>query len=227
VKDRAMTMAYFDCFAGAGGDMIVGALLDAGADFEALRSHLLKLPVDEVQLSREKVRRGGISGTQFHVETHDHHHHRGLREILALIEGAGLPGRVVNRARSIFQRLGQAEAKVHGVDVQEVHFHEVGAVDSIMDIVGACVAMELLGIDRIACSPVPMGSGMVRCEHGVMPVPAPATAELWRGLPVREVAIKGEATTPTAAAIFATLAESFGPLPAMDVRAIGYGAGTR
>ena len=144
-----------------------------------------------------------------------------------MIDAAGLPDRVADRAKRIFERLGAAEAKVHRVDVQQVHFHEVGAVDSIVDIVGACCAIELLGIDRVLCSPIPLGSGMVRCEHGMMPVPAPATAELMRGVPVREVQIKGEATTPTAAAIFTTLSEGFGPMPAMSVQAIGYGAGTR
>ncbi len=222
-----MTMAYFDCFAGAGGDMIVGALLDAGADFESLRSHLLKLPVGEVRLSHEKVRRGGIAGTQFHVETHDHHHHRGLKEILGLIEGAGLPGRVVNRARRIFQRLGQAEAKVHGIDVQEVHFHEVGAVDSILDIVGACVAMELLGVEEVRSSELPTGSGFVRTAHGVLPVPAPATAELLAGARIARTEIAGEALTPTAAAILTTLSPTFGPPPGMELSAVGYGAGTR
>jgi hypothetical protein len=237
-----MKLAYFDCFAGAGGDMIVASLLDAGCDFEALRAMLARLGLEGYDLSVEQVRRGGLAGTRFNVRPQpphgdgaaghhvrdDHEHpHRRLADILEMIDRAGLPTRAADRARRVFERLAAAEAKVHRISTEEVHFHEVGAVDSIIDIVGAAVALELLGIDRVLCSPIPLGSGTVACEHGLMPVPAPATAELMRGLPVRDVRIEGEATTPTAAAFFAALSEGFGPLPPMDVRAIGYGAGTR
>ncbi len=241
-----MNVAYFDCFAGAGGDMIVAALLDAGADEDACRAELAKLGLDECAVRTERVRRAGLGGLQFHVDVseggvspdhehpHEHEHHdhahaprRRLADILDLIDRAGLVPRAAERARRVFTRLGRAEAKVHRIDIQEVHFHEVGAVDSIVDIVGACIALELLGIDRVICSGVPVGSGMVRCEHGLLPVPAPAVAELLVGVPLRAVEIEGEALTPTAAAIFTELAESFGPAPEMTVASVGYGAGSR
>ena len=252
-----MNVAYFDCFAGAGGDMIVAALLDAGADEDACRAELAKLGLGECVVWTEKVRRAGLGGLQFHVDAsegsfpddachlgehdhdrdhehpHDHDHgdarppRRRLADILALIDRAGLSPRAAERAKRIFTRLGQAEAKVHRIDVQEVHFHEVGAVDSIVDIVAACIALELLDIGRVVCSPIPVGSGMVRCDHGLLPVPAPAVAELLVGVPLRAVDVPGEATTPTAAAIFTELAESFGPAPEMTVHSVGYGAGSR
>jgi uncharacterized protein (TIGR00299 family) protein len=220
-------MAYFDCFAGAGGDMIVGALLDAGCGLDALQTHLSRLPVGPCRLSRERVIRGGIAGTKFNVEAPPEQPHRHLASILSMIDAAALPARAADRARRIFQRLGEAEAKVHHVDVQEVHFHEVGAVDSIMDIVGACVAMELLGIESLSCSALPTGSGTVRTAHGVLPVPAPATAELLVGAKIAATEIEGEALTPTAAAILTTLTTAYGPPPAMAIAALGYGAGTR
>jgi uncharacterized protein (TIGR00299 family) protein len=234
-------IVYFDCFAGAAGDMIVGALLDAGADFAALKAALAGVTASGYDLRAEKVNRGGLVGSKFHVDLHTddhdhkhdhhddhgHHHHRGLTEILAMIDAAGLPPRAAARAADIFRRLGAAEAKVHGVPVEQVHFHEVGAIDSIMDIVGACVAMELLNIDRLLCSPIPTGSGTVQTAHGLLPVPAPATAELLVGCVTTAGGPTGECTTPTAAAILSTLAEGYGPLPAMRVAKVGYGAGSR
>ena len=247
-----MTIAYFDCFAGAGGDMIVAALLDAGADLDVLRQHVGRLGIDGLELAVETVHRKAMRGLHFTVRQHGkpaednqageadgelregrghhhhhEHHHRGLSDILAMIDAAALPGRAAERAKAVFHRLADAEAKVHGIDVEEVHFHEVGAVDSIVDVVAACVAMELLGIDRVLCSPIPTGSGTVKCAHGELPVPAPATAELLVGSPTTPGPNAGEATTPTAAALLTTLAESFGPLPAMKTSAVGWGAGTR
>ncbi|MFA6135121.1 MAG: nickel pincer cofactor biosynthesis protein LarC [Phycisphaerae bacterium] len=223
-----MPVAYFDCFAGAAGDMIVGSLLDAGADFEALKAHLSRLQVPGYSLSVETVRRAGLAGTKFNVELHAHDHgHRHLADILAIIDSAKLPARAAERAAKVFTRLAEAEAKVHGTGVEQVHFHEVGAVDSIVDIVGACLALELLDIDTVRCSAIPTGRGVIKCDHGVMPIPAPAVARLLVGVPIAEADIDGEATTPTAAAVLTTLAESFGPLPAMDVLAVGCGAGTR
>lgn len=221
-------LAYFDCFAGAAGDMIVGALLDAGADFEALQAHLAGLGVEGMTLRREKVNRGGLCGTKFHVDiAGEDHHHRHLSDILAILGAAKLPARAAERARLTFERLAQAEAKVHQVPVEEVHFHEVGAVDSIADIVGACVAMELLDIGEVRCSAIPTGSGMIACEHGDLPVPPPATAELLIGVQTVPGPMEGELTTPTAAALLTALSRSFGPIPAMQVDAVGYGAGTR
>jgi hypothetical protein len=222
-----MRTAYFDCFAGAGGDMIVGALLDAGADLEAVRTQLSRLPVEGVRLSCEKVRRGSIGGVKFQVEAPPEQPHRHLSQILAMIDAAGLPPRAAGRAKRIFQRLGEAEANVHRIDIEKVHFHEVGAVDSIMDIVGACAALEVLDVEEVLCSALPTGSGTVRTAHGVLPVPAPATAELLKGAAIAAVELAGEALTPTAAAVLTTLARAYGPPPAMAVSAVGYGAGSR
>jgi hypothetical protein len=223
-----MTIAYFDCFAGAAGDMIVGALLDAGADFAALQAELAKLGLPGYRLQAAAVQRGGMGGTHFQVEPAEHdHHHRHLAEILEMIGRAGLSARVAANAKAVFRRLGEAEAKVHRVSVQDVHFHEVGAVDSIVDIVGACVAFELLGVEEVFCSPIPCGSGTVECAHGRLPVPAPAVAALLVGAKLAGDPLTGEVTTPTGAAILTTLAKSYGPMPAMDIQAVGYGAGSR
>ncbi|MGA2265100.1 MAG: nickel pincer cofactor biosynthesis protein LarC [Phycisphaerae bacterium] len=222
-----MKLAYFDCFAGAGGDMIVAALLDAGADLDALKAHLARLEVGLCDLRVERVHRGGLAGLRFCVDAPAKQPQRNLPDILACIDRADLPRRAADRAKAVFTRLAEAEAKAHRVEVAQVHFHEVGAVDSIMDIVGAAVAMELLGVDAVQCSAIPAGSGTITCSHGVMPVPAPATAELLRGVPLGSAQIAGEATTPTAAAVLTTLAESYGPLPPMQIVAVGCGAGTR
>ena len=226
-----MTLAYFDCFSGASGDMIVAALLDAGLDFEALKAELGKLDLAGYTLSVEKVRRGGLAGTRFAVATErSGQPHRRLADILAIIDAAALPERSTEMAKAIFTRLGQAEARVHGVDLQQVHFHEVGAVDSIVDVVAAAAGIELLGIERVVCSPIPVGSGAVATAHGLLPVPAPATAELLRGAATAGVAGDvgaGELPTPTGAAVLTTLAEGFGPVPAMELRSVGYGAGSR
>jgi len=225
-----MAIAHFDCFAGAGGDMIVAALLDAGCDLDALKSGLKNLDIGGYTLSAETVNRGGISGTKFNVQLSpdgDKHPHRGLKDCLDLIEHADLPARASERASEIFTRLARAEAHVHGCGIDEVHFHEVGAVDSIIDIVGACLAMEQLEIEQVFCSVIPVGSGTITCQHGTIPVPSPATAELLRGFETRQGPISGEMTTPTAAAVLTTLAGRFGEMPAMELGASGYGAGTR
>jgi pyridinium-3,5-bisthiocarboxylic acid mononucleotide nickel chelatase len=226
----SMSIAYFDCFAGSGGDMIVAALLDAGCDFDALKAGLKNLDIGGYTLTSETATRGGISGTKFNVEIPPEAGkppHRGLKDCLDLIERADLPGRTAQRASDIFSRLAQAEAQVHGCTIDKVHFHEVGAVDSIIDIVGACLALELLNIEQVFCSVVPVGSGTVTCQHGTIPVPSPATAELLRGFKTRQGPITTEMTTPTAAAVLTTLAAQFGDLPAMDVASVGYGAGSR
>jgi len=208
--------------------MIVGSLLDAGCDFAALQAELAKLALPSCSLRTEKVHRAGLAGTRFIVGFDPAGQpRRHLSDILCLIERAGLSARSSEMAKRIFTRLASAEAKVHRIGVEEVHFHEVGAVDSILDIVAACVAIVLLGIETVQCSPIPLGSGMVKCDHGMMPVPAPATAELLSGVPIAATDIQGEATTPTAAAILTTLSESFGAIPAMLIGAVGYGAGSR
>jgi hypothetical protein len=224
----AMKVAYFDCFAGAGGDMIVGALIDAGCDFAALKAELAKLGIPGCSLWTEKVNRAGLAGVKFNIKFDQAHQpRRHLSDIVSLIDRANLSARAADLARSAFTRLGRAEAKAHRIDVEEVHFHEVGAMDSILDIVGACVATDLLGIEAVECSPIPVGSGMIKSDHGAMPVPAPATAELLAGVPIAAADVQGEATTPTAAAVLTTLAQSYGPLPPMLINAVGYGAGSR
>ncbi|HEY3413688.1 MAG TPA: nickel pincer cofactor biosynthesis protein LarC [Armatimonadota bacterium] len=223
-------VAYFDCFSGIAGDMTVAALLDAGLDWDALRAALAQLPLDGYELRRSTVSRSAISATHFDVvidaET-AHQHGRHLADIEAMIVASGLPQPVQDHAKAIFRRLGDAEAHVHGAPIETIHFHEVGAVDSIIDIVGTCVGLHLLGITRILASPLPVGHGMVRTAHGLMPIPAPATAELCKGIPTYPVDVEGELVTPTGAAILATLADGFGPPPPLAATAVGYGAGTK
>ena len=235
-------IAYFDCFSGISGDMVLGALVDAGADLAALERELRKLNLPGWSITAEKVRRKSIVATQVRVHTsadggksatkhsHQHdahaHHHRGLSEIVKMIDAAGLAPRATDRAKKIFHRLGEAEAKVHGVAVEKVHFHEVGAVDSIVDIVGAAIGFDLLGIDEFSCSSMDVGGGQVNTEHGVLPVPAPATVELLRGAPTHSSGIQRELVTPTGAAIATTLSAHFGAIPAMRLRIVGYGAGS-
>lgn len=221
-----MRLAYFDCFSGISGDMVLGALVDAGVRLEDLEEGLRRLPLGGWKISAEKVKRKALAATWVRVENGEHHHHRSLSTILELIETAGLPGQVANRAKQIFQRLGEAEARVHGAPVEKVHFHEVGAVDSIVDIVGACIGFELLGLEEFACSALNVGGGGVQTAHGLLPVPAPATADLLRGAPAYSTGIQKELVTPTGAAIVSTLAARFGPMPAIRATAVGYGAGT-
>jgi uncharacterized protein (TIGR00299 family) protein len=220
-----MKTAYFDCFSGISGDMVLGALVDAGCNLAQIEAELRRLPISGWKISAEKVRRGGLAATRVLVETSEHHHHRSLSTILNLIQQAGLPPRVVERASNIFTRLGEAEARMHGVPIEKVHFHEVGAVDAIVDIVGASIGFELLGIEECVCSRLNVGGGVVKAQHGNLPVPAPATAELLRGAPTYSNGILHELVTPTGAAIVSTLASGFGTQPAMSVDAIGYGAG--
>ena len=218
--------AYFDCFSGISGDMVLGALVDAGADLRAIESELRKLGLEGWTISAEKVKRGQIFATHVNVATTEGHHHRGLSVILDRIEKAQLAPRAAERARKIFTRLAESEAKVHHLPVEQVHFHEVGAVDSIVDIVGACIGFELLGIDEFACSPLDVGAGQVMTAHGLLPVPAPATADLLRGAPIYTSGIQKELVTPTGAAIATTLSISYSKIPEMTMRAIGYGAGS-
>lgn len=223
-----MNVGYFDCFSGAGGDMIVASLIDAGADADALREGLSSLGVGGYSLSIEKVSKQGFAATRFHVELDkEPQPHRRLKDIKQIIDASALPVTVKQRSVRVFGRLAEAEAAVHGTTVDEVHFHEVGAVDAIVDVVGAVLALDLLGVEQVTCSPIPVGSGTVTCAHGTMPVPAPATAELLKGVPIAACDEVGELTTPTAAAVITTLASTFGPLPGMRITAVGYGAGSR
>jgi len=224
-----MTTAYFDCFNGAAGDMILASLIHAGADADALRRQLAALPIGGYTLAVETINKQGFAATRFRIDQDETaaQPHRHLKDIVDILDGADLPGPVIDKAKQIFTRLAEAEAKVHGTTIDAVHFHEVGAIDAILDITGTVIALDQLGVDRVVVSPIPVGSGTVRCDHGVMPVPAPATAELLRGVPIAETEETGELTTPTGAAVLTTLADAFGPVPDMRIDAIGYGAGTR
>ena len=206
--------------------MTLGALLDAGCNLAEMEIHLHRLPVPGWKISSEKVVRRGFRATQVKVESSDPQRHRSLSEILQLIERAGLPLPIAERASRIFRRLGEAEALVHGSPIEKVHFHEVGAVDAIVDIVGAAAGFEQLGVEEFFCSALNVGGGRVDTQHGKLPVPAPATAELLRGAPTYSNGIQRELVTPTGAAIVATLASRFGPQPEMTVAAIGLGAGS-
>ncbi len=247
-----MRIAYLDCFSGISGDMFLGALVDAGVPAEVLRQTVAELKVG-ARLEVSRVDRAGISATKVDVlvrgkkdrprESHDHSHdhghhhpapsktaaahgHRGLKEIRLVIGAAGLPAGVKTTALSMFEALGAAEAKVHNTSIEKIHFHEVGAADAIVDIVGAAVGAEVLGVDEWVASPLNLGSGTVVCDHGRFPVPAPATVELLRGAPVNSSGIEAELVTPTGAAIVRTLASRFSSFPAMKLAATGYGAGT-
>ncbi|GAA0309745.1 hypothetical protein GGQ92_001299 [Gracilibacillus halotolerans] len=247
---------YLDCFSGISGDMTVGALLDAGGDFNKLKSELLKLGIEEeYELAIEKVNKNGITSSKFtvklneeegnhhhddhhhHDDSHDHHHHdhshhhhhdhRTYKHIKQMIQTSELNLNVKEMALSMFHIIAAAEAKIHGTDIEHVHFHEVGAVDSIIDIVGAAILIDALEIDEIISSPVPVGSGHVHIDHGIYPVPAPATLEILKDVPIQHTSVKGELTTPTGAAIVKALVNQFGTMPSMEVKSIGYGAGTK
>ena len=221
-----MKICYLDAFSGISGDMTVGALVDAGADWSALEDALksLNLPAS---FRVEKTKRHGMAASKFHVDAADDKKHRHLPHIEKIIAAGSLSERSKKNALSVFQNLGEAEARSHAVPIEKVHFHEVGAVDSICDIVGACVALDLLGVEEVYCSQVNVGSGTVNTEHGVLPVPAPATAELLKGRPVYSAGPEAELTTPTGAALATTLAKEFGSLPAVRLIAQGFGAGDK
>jgi hypothetical protein len=223
-----MRTAYFDCFSGISGDMSIGALIDAGLSFEVLRAQLAMLNVPGYELAIEKVKKHGITGTKFHVHVQSPGlHHRRLRDIAAILQASDLDSHLQERALAVFTRLAEAEATIHHTTPDEIHFHEVGAIDSIVDITGTIIGLHELGVQRVLASTVNVGAGFVQAAHGVLPVPAPATAELLKGVPTYARGQDGELTTPTGAALLATLATGFGSLPAMCVEQIGYGAGTK
>ena len=224
-----MNVLYFDCQAGISGDMTVGALLDLGVPLAHLRAELSKLllPAGSYELSLAQVERQQVKARKFGVTVHDHHTHRHYAGIDDMIAESGLSETVKETARRIFRVLAEAEAKVHGVPVDEVHFHEVGAVDSIVDIVATAICLEYLGVERIYVSALPLGSGYVETAHGKLPVPAPATAELLKGMRVHSQCGPGERVTPTGAAIVAALAERGGDCPPMTCVAVGCGAGSK
>ncbi len=226
-----MKIAYFDCFSGVSGDMALGALLACGADEAAFRQALAGLSVPGYDLKIERVTRGGLAATDVDVALveHEQRHGRHLSDIAALLEHSTLSNAVRQKALAVFGRLADAEAKIHGMSREEVHFHEVGAVDAIVDIVGVCLLLEMLGVERVVLSALPCGHGTITCDHGILPVPAPATLELLAGFPVYPVDIRGELVTPTGAALLTTLAGpvAAGPMPAMRVLTSGFGAGKK
>ncbi|MEA3573344.1 nickel pincer cofactor biosynthesis protein LarC [Peribacillus frigoritolerans] len=275
-----MRTLYFDCFSGISGDMVIGALIDAGADPVQMEEELKKLNIDEeYNLSWGKVVKNGITSTKFHViltskseqtpehshshaqehshghshehehshghshshehehshghehnhshVPHSHHSSRTYKQIVEAINEANFNESVANMSLAIFKKIGEAEGHIHGLPLDKVHFHEVGAVDSIIDIIGAAILIDQLGIESVQSSAIPTGSGHVHIDHGIYPVPAPATLEILKGVPIASNDIRSELATPTGAAIAAVLAETFGSLPAMTVESIGYGAGTK
>ena len=223
-----MTNAYFDCFSGISGDMTLGALVDAGLPIDVLRQELAKLDLPGYTLSSEQVRRSGLAATKVHVVLDEKEQPaRRLADIQRIINSSSLSPVVKQKSLSIFQRLAEVEAKVHGTTPDKVHFHEVGAVDALVDIVGSIIGLEHLGVTEIIGSPVNVGAGTVHTAHGKLPVPAPATAGLLIGIPLYSSSITFELTTPTGAAIISTLASSFGPLPRMKIDRIAYGAGNK
>ncbi|MBI2160676.1 MAG: nickel pincer cofactor biosynthesis protein LarC [Candidatus Rokubacteria bacterium] len=223
-----MKIAYFDCPSGAAGDMIMAALVDAGAPLDALRAELRKLPLRGWELTARGVRKGAFRATKVdvHIDRQAHPEHRSLDAILAILEESSLAAPVKDKAARIFTRLADAEARAHGSTREAVRFHDVGAVDAIVDVTGGVVALGLLGVEAVHVSALPVGGGFVEGPHGKIPVPGPGTAELLRGFPVADPGVRAELVTPTGAAILTTLAASAGRMPAMTVSAVGYGAGT-
>jgi uncharacterized protein (TIGR00299 family) protein len=221
-----MRIAYFDCFSGASGDMILGSLIDAGLNPRRLRDELKKLRIPSIHLKAKKVLKAGVSGTQVIVEgRNEKRSHRNVKEILRIIERSRVEAEVKEKSKEIFNRIALVEAKIHQTPIEEVHFHELGGLDSIVDIVGAVWGIRELGIEKIYVSKVNVGGGFVKCEHGILPVPAPATLSLMEGKPIYSSGVERELLTPTGAAILTTLGSEFGPIPPMKVERIGCGAG--
>ncbi len=222
-----MKTAYFDCIGGASGDMLLGALIDAGLPVAALEGELAKLHLEDFHLHVAKVSKNAFAATKVDVHVHDHAPERHLREIREIVEKSDVSSGVKERAMRVFTRICEVEAGIHGMSVDDVHLHEVGGVDAIVDVVGVLAAVELLEIKRVVVSPLPMGRGFIHGAHGQIPLPAPATLGLLKGVPLCGSPLDVEFVTPTGAALLVELADAWGPLPAMTLREIGYGAGTR
>ncbi|MBI2657396.1 nickel pincer cofactor biosynthesis protein LarC [Candidatus Woesearchaeota archaeon] len=224
-----MKTAYFDCFSGISGDMIIGALIDLGLDVKFLKKGLEKLNLKGYKIETKKIVKNGITSTKFDViEANKHHHEeRSLREINKIIDNSMLDNETKVTIKKIFQKIGAAEARIHNKSIDKIHFHEIGAIDTLIDVAGAVIGFKKLGIEKIYCSKLNTGTGFVTFSHGKWPVPAPATAELLKNVPVYHNNIEAELVTPTGAAIITTIADKFGEMPAMEVEKIGYGAGTK
>nr|WP_205665639.1 nickel pincer cofactor biosynthesis protein LarC [Anoxybacter fermentans] len=221
-----MRIAHFDCFAGIAGDMILGALVDLGIDLEFLKAELKKLNIDDFDFKAERVVKKGVSGTKVHIVYEEGHVHRHLKDIYKILDESDLKSEIVEKAKEVFRKIAEAEAKVHNTTPEKIHFHEVGAMDAIIDVVGTLIGIDQLGVERITASPLHIGTGFVKCAHGMMPVPAPATLEILKGVPTYCWGIKKELVTPTGAALITTLANEFTNLKEMTVETIGYGAGS-
>lgn len=221
-----MRAVHFDCFSGISGDMTLAALIDAGVDVEAIRHGIASLGLP-ITLEVEKVRKGGFAATAVRVEAPDEHRHRGLPEVEEILERGDFTPPQRKLALRIFRRLADAEAAVHGLPLEKIHFHEVGALDSIADIAGVAIGLDLLVVSRFTSRSVPTGSGLVKCAHGLMPIPAPGTAQLLKGVPLARSEIKAELTTPTGAAILTTVVQEWIEQPVMTIEQVGHGAGRR
>ncbi len=223
-----MRIAYFDCFSGISGDMCLGALISAGVDFDLLKEELARLPVKGYNLHWKRETRNGIGCANVFVDLIETGQpERRLADIIKIIARSGLPLEVKEKSQAVFNRLAEAEAAIHATSPDQVHFHEVGAVDAIVDVVGTVLGLRLLGVDQVYASPLPMGKGFIKCRHGVIPSPAPATLEILRQAPVYGAGIIGELVTPTGAALISVLADNFIDLPALTVEKVGYGAGKK
>lgn len=222
-----MKTLYFDCFAGASGDMILGALFALGVDERELLAGIKLLSFDNYEITFETVDRSGLSATKANVKVPHEHAHRHLSQIVEIINKSKLSKSIKTRAVEIFTNLGKAESKMHNIALEKVHFHEVGAMDAVIDIVGACIGFEMLGVERFVCSKLHVGSGMVKMAHGNFPVPPPAVAELLKNIPIYSTEVVGELVTPTGAAIISTVCKEFGAIPEMTIERVGYGAGGR
>lgn len=220
-----MEIAYFDCFSGISGDMILGSLIDLGLDIEYLKKEFKKINISGYEINAEKIKKRDISCIKVNITVKDKQKYRSLKEINALIDKSELNPEVKKKSKGIFLKLAKAESKVHNIDIDKIHFHEIGAIDSILDIIGAVIGLDNLNIKKIYSSTIPVGRGFVKTAHGKLPIPAPATSELLKGIPIYSANIKGELITPTGAAIITSLTNNFGEMPLMQIEKIGYGAG--
>ena len=222
-----MKIAYFDCFSGVSGDMILGALIDAGLNLQELESELGKLKISGYKIKAQKAVRKGISGIKFSIDIIEQNMERRLKDIVEIIDQSDLSDNIKDLSKKIFKELATVEAKIHNKNIEEIHFHEVGGLDSIIDVIGSLIGIKKLGIEAIYSSKIHVGTGFVECQHGVIPIPAPATLELLKEISIYSKGIEAELTTPTGAAILKTLSRSFGVMQEMKVKKIGYGAGSR
>jgi len=222
-----MKILYFDCFSGISGDMILGALIDLGVSPDVWLEHLRKIPIEGYEVKITKKRKGFLYGTDVDIITRESQPHRHLHHILEIIEKSETSDWVKENSKKVFEKIAIAESKIHNEPIEEVHFHEVGAIDTIIDVMGSFIALELLGVKEVYSSPLPLGRGFVKAQHGVIPVPAPATLEILKGIPVYSNDIEGELVTPTGAGIISVIAKEFGNIPLMKIERIGYGTGKK